>query len=723
MKYRFIILFLLLLPAGVFAQTIYSSKNGIDIPPKIKMRMLNIFINIVYDQTPERDPMLNRNDNPWQPGKPNSISTNVPAFLQNYMDPELVNSKPQGMITRYYYESSLGNFVCLGDFMMVDVAQSAITPEKPGGNFSSYDLINAAFLLINKTGGIKTVFGHDSLSDYDFFERGRAGLPKKTTPNGKIDFIQIVFRNTTRVDDKGVPLYNYGQNNPGEGNYLSTGLGRRGLLRINNSYYEHEMLSFQNLGIYDLQNMSKTIIIHEFVHSLLGGNDFHTSGGNHYGTFSACPFIGLQGGWGLMGGYGSSLISCNAYERWRLGWLSEEYNPHLFPISANGTSADITKDMGPQSFILHDFITTGDAIRIRLPYIDNGASNQYIWLENHQIGLNDKFDYMSFSKTSECRDPGLPGIYAYLQVGRDKIDGTNFNEVFPSNETDNLKVISAKGNWDRELVSTSDTVNCVAWRSVNYSESCFKPNPLSGYVDEQSHFFDMYPNSHKISDQGIFEYPAIVYRKGTRYDNLPYLGDNYDAFTNGSVLDIGSNPAPVNAVTCYVTQGGKKFSIYKKVNSRNTYLTGLSITMNDLRNGTFSVNIRWDDYMVKNNVRWAGNIVLKEKLILQKGKTILLDQSFTPNQLLRDSISGVFAPLTTFTAKANSEIVLEPKSKLVIESGSSLILEASSKLILNKKSQVLLKKNSRLIIKEGAELIYKGGKVINKNNGKIIKEP
>jgi len=722
-KYRCIILFILLLPVSVCAQTTYSSRNGIDIPPKIRMRMLNIFINIIYDQTPERDPMLNKTDHPWQPGKPNSINTNVPAFLINYMDPELGNNKPQGMITRYYYESSLGNFICMGDFIMVDVAQSAITHDKPGGDFSSYDLINAAISLINENGGIKTVFGHDSLSDYDFFERGRGGLPKKTTPNGKIDYIQIIFRNTCRVDDKGTPLYNYGQNKPGEGNYLSSGLGKRGLLKINNKYYEHEMASYQNLGMVELLNMTKTIVIHEFAHSLLGGNDFHTSGGNHYGAFSACPFMGLQGGWGLMGGYGSSLISCNAYERWRLGWLSTEYNPHLFPISANGKSADVTKDMGSQSFILRDFVTTGDAVRIKLPYLDEGASNQYIWLENHQIGLNDKFDYLSFSKTSDCRDPGLPGIYAYLQVGRDKTEGINYNDVFPSDETDNLKVISAKGNWDRDIVSLTDTVNCVAWRSVNYSESCYKPNPLSGYVDEQSHFFDMDSKLNKISDQGVFEFPAIVYRKRIRYDNLPYLGDNYDAFTNGSVMDIGTNPAPVNAVTYYVTQGGKKFKSYKKTNSRNIYLSGLNITMTDLKNGTFNVFIRWDDYHVKNNVRWTGSIVLKEKLILQKGKTILLDQNYTASQLERDSISGFFAPLTTLTAKANSEIVLEPKSKLVIESGSSLILEASSKIILNKKSQILLKKNSRLIIKEGAELIYNGGKVLNKDTGKIIKEP
>jgi len=685
------------------------------------MRMLNIMINIIYDQTPERDPLINKTEHPWQPGKPNSINSNVPAFLDKYMDPDLINRNPQGMITRYYYESSLGNFICLGDFIMVDIAQSRLTPDSPGSSFSANDLIIAAVILINEKGGVKTIFGHDSLSDFDFMEHGRAGLPKSTKPNGKLDFIQFIFRNSCSVvDQDGKQLYYYGQNNPGEGVFKPSGLGKSNLVRFNNKYYEDEMLSYQNLGMAELLYLTKTIVIHEFAHSLLGGNDFHTSGGNHYGTYSACPFIGLQGGWGLMGGYAASLVSCNAYERWRLGWTSAEYNPQSFPISVGGLNSDITRDMGDKTFILRDFVSTGDALRIKLPYIDEGASNQYIWLENHQIGKNGKFDFLSFSNIAECRDAGLPGIYAYLQIGRDKLQGKKYDDVFPSDETDNLKVLSAKGNWDRELVSMSDTVNCVAWRSAHYSESYYKPNPFLGYVDEQSHFFETEQNH--INEKTFSELPYIIYRKGIRYDNLPYIGDNYDAFTNGSELNMGTNPAAVNAVTFYLTQPGKKYKSYNKTNTRHIYLSGLGITMTDLKNGTFKVQVTWNNYDVKNNTRWTGNIILKEKLILAKNKSILLDQNYTPDQLDRDSLSGYFSPLTQLTAEASSEIVLEPGATIVLDNGSSLILEASSKLVLNKKSKIILKKNARVIIKHGADVINNGGRFVNKEKGKIINE-
>ncbi|HNW91233.1 MAG TPA: hypothetical protein PKN48_16365, partial [Bacteroidales bacterium] len=73
MKNHLIILFFLLFSSIAMSQTMYSSKNGIDIPPAIQMRMLNIFINIIYDQTPERDPLLNNKEHPWQAGQANSI--------------------------------------------------------------------------------------------------------------------------------------------------------------------------------------------------------------------------------------------------------------------------------------------------------------------------------------------------------------------------------------------------------------------------------------------------------------------------------------------------------------------------------------------------------------------------------------------------------------------------------------------------------------------------
>jgi hypothetical protein len=714
------LIFILIAFSG-YPQFKYSSRNGTSLSPKAKMRMLNLFINIIYDQTPDRDPKKDEIKNPWQPGKANMVNSNVPTFLKGFMEPDITGAPLKSVISGFYYESSLGNFICLGDFVMVDVAQSKITPAKPGSNFSQQEIISQAVKIINESGGLRTVFGHDSISDYDYFSSGTSGLPKKLIPNGKIDFVQVLFRNTGRIYENGQMVANYGNNNPGEGNVTEGSMCSDCKIKIGNKFYYSDMFSFQNLGWDNFVYPTKNIAIHEFSHMFLGGNEFHSSGGDHYGTYSAGPFMGLQGGWGIMGGYNSSLISCNAYERWRLGWSDSVYNPQNYAISAFGNNADITKEQGEQTLILRDFVSTGDAIRIKFPYVDKGASNQYLWLENHQVGRNNKMDFLNYSNTSECRDKGTAGIYAFIQVGRDVLESDVYSDIFVSSETDNLKVVSAKGNWDRKLESLTDTLNCVAWRAIVKSESIDQPNPLSGYTDQLTHFFDITGKTNTFTNQSSADYPSIVFKKGKQYSNLPYLGDNLEAFTDGSVMDIGSNPTPVNAVTFYVTQGGGNYRAFKKTNTRNVYLTGLNIQMTDLKDGTFKVHIRWDDYTVKNNVRWTGNIMLNEQLILEKGKIITLDKNYTPNQLSRDSLSRVFAPLTTLTANASAKIELLPKSKIIIDNGSSLIVDASGQLILKKGTRIILKNNSNLIIKEGAIFINKGGKIINKGKGKIEK--
>jgi hypothetical protein len=51
MKNKFIIFFLLLIPSAIFGQ-ISNSWDGHGINPNSKFRILNIFINVIYDVNP-----------------------------------------------------------------------------------------------------------------------------------------------------------------------------------------------------------------------------------------------------------------------------------------------------------------------------------------------------------------------------------------------------------------------------------------------------------------------------------------------------------------------------------------------------------------------------------------------------------------------------------------------------------------------------------------------
>jgi len=355
------------------------------IKPTGTYRILNIFVNIHYDQAALLDPAINSNSNWWPATNHQGINNqSIPTYLSDFMDVEYNPANVHGMLTRVFHESSFGSLVLLGDFMVVNINQSYITPNNPGSNFTQTTLINKVFSLINENGGLSTINGNNSLIDYD------------SDADGNIDMVQFLLRNV-RNDSTA----NFGGVNSGSGNITNK---RPYNLIINGQLTSQEsVFSYQGVGTNRTYTLNPTgIVTHEFAHALFGGNTFHTSGGNHYGWGQTNTWFGLEGGYGLMGASGTGLVSCNGYERWRMHWTSPVYNPEGILIQANEIDADISKEDGPKTFVLRDFVTTGDAIRIKLPYVDENASNQYIWLENHQIGNNNKLDYLQWIYRPYC---------------------------------------------------------------------------------------------------------------------------------------------------------------------------------------------------------------------------------------------------------------------------------------------------------------------------------
>lgn len=161
------------------------------------------------------------------------------------------------------------------------------------------------------------------------------------------------------------------------------------------------------------------------------------------------PWMNIQGGYGLMGAAGAGLVSCNGYERWRMHWKHSSAPYYISARSFLNTgfvNSDIAKEDGNQWFTLRDFVTYGDAIRIKLPYKDSTITpNQYIWVEFHNVGNNDKLDFLQFTNTDTCLHQGASGIYAYYQIGRDLLESTDRDSVWDIINRDNLRIISNEG--------------------------------------------------------------------------------------------------------------------------------------------------------------------------------------------------------------------------------------------------------------------------------------
>ncbi len=661
-------------------KSIYNSWEGALIQPRGTIRTLNIFINIIYDLTPANDPCPSYNTS-WNPSLQEGINNNPPTYLQDLIDSDYNPSNIHGTQTRLFHESSFGELIILGDFIVVNIKQSTIHSTNTS-TINSFNVVRKSVEMINNYGGLSTMYGHDNIVDYDM------------NNDNKIDFVQIFIRNSSSL---------YGYLNIGSG-FSGGGMLVTCPILINGHTYSDYSSTLQCVGSGNISTNPTNIYIHEISHQFFGGNNFHTSGGMHYGSADICSFIELQGGYGLMGSANSGLVSCNGYERWRMHW-KQVSSPYY--ISASGSNSDIKQSDGNVVFYLRDFITYGDAIRIKLPYKDNGSANQYIWLENHQIGNNNKLDFLQYSNTNSCRNQGSAGIYAYYQIGKDVLSSTVKAEVYVQNETDNLKIISAEGNWDMEDMD-DEPISCVAFSSSAPTERELIENPFCGYNDQQAHD---YTQGNVINSPSTCDYTwqKYYYSNNTLFFGLPFLGDNNDAFMDGSTLNISSNPPAINTITCHKkVVGGSLQASNSSIDNKTIYLTGLSINIyevgQNIAGKIYRVEVNWDDYDVTNDVRWTGKILLQERLNINSGVSLNLDQSYTPTQLNKNPNTGYFAEPTTLTCENASLINLEIASSLSITNNSSLILAAGSELSLENISKIIVKSGGSLYVKNGASI-------------------
>ena len=699
---------LMLFAVAAFAQR--NSWDGWMVKPRGEIRMLNFFVNIIYDVHPEREKPFAKT-NHWNMVLLESLNQNPPDYLLRLMDTVYNPNNLYGCITRLYGESSFDELQITGDFVVVNIKESRVLKL---GSFNEANIENAAVDFINEQGGLQTMYGHNDISYYD-------------NGSGKIGFIQFFFRNITKE---------YGGDSAGSG-YFSTTMLRNKKLLINGNYYPFSGIgTAQCVGTHDVSLNPTGIVQHEISHSFFGPNSFHTSGGNHRRSGEYMPFLPMQCGYGLMGGSGSTLVSCNGYERWRMHWQHESNrNANDWwivarDIDGNPKNADISKEDGTQTFILRDFVTYGDAVRIKLPYKDSeSSSNQYIWIENHQSGRNNKLDFLQFANESDCRPQQVAGVYAYYQIGRDILSGAN-NDVYYANERDNLRMIPAEGYWNYSyhVADTVYNIKCINWATHDCYYSRDAENPFCGTHDMEGHF--------SVSDDEDILSPAMekpMWRKcigRIQIDSLVGLGDTRDMFCTHTNLNMGTNPSTCNTKTFYnsMTTGRCQYSSHLSRNTQTTYLTGLGIEITPFDDGNCRIDVRWDDYTITNNAIWTGSISLKERAVLAPKMEIWLTQNLTVAQPMRDDVTGLFAKPTVLVCEAGSEFVqeagsivnVEEKSTLVIEAGAVYRIDPKAKLKVDRSSHLVVR--GKLIVGNGAKLVVRSKEGLQLEGGEVVNE-
>ena len=292
------------------------------------LRAMIIFVQFSDDAyvNPEINWPLNQTPTAW-------MGTNI-------IDPSINTNSTNYNLTHYYKTMSMNNFKIIGD------CYNVITPN------TRQQYVNMGFKRKDINRQILQIIDSDfEFSNYDNWNK-IAPFSHSWGIDGEIDMIIMVYRNI----DKDIPntySISLGFSFSGEAS-----LGGGSMLYVDEGEKHIDMGSFNGSGVSGITiacgfnglNFVKNVIIHELGHHLLGGMEYHQK----------------VGGWGMMSTYGGRSQIVNSFESHRLGWITAkqyDYSP-TFNITLN------------------DFLTSGDALRIKIPGTTNPI--QYYYLENHQ---------------------------------------------------------------------------------------------------------------------------------------------------------------------------------------------------------------------------------------------------------------------------------------------------------------------------------------------------
>lgn len=669
-----IVLFAVVL--NLFCQPKVHSYNGWLLPTSGNFRIFAVFAEVEGDT-------LELNIDRWEKGK-----MPEPSLIKDY----------QNYINNYFSEASFGALNVTMHYLD-ELIKIPLAEQRRNGAFKKVfeNLTNR----YNNGQPIKTFDGLSFPDDFDNWTltTGR-GSVKPNIPDNKIDFIAVFWRINSSL----------GARNGGQGNWgsLST--------KIGDKHYSHRIYMYSN----DI-----TVLQHEFAHGIVGSNNFHSAPQNN-GT---AMFIEDYPGFSILSGNARYHPGYNGWDRYRLGWQhpSQTYKISARDEKGNEKDGDLTygQHIGDSAvYVLRDFASTNDAVRIKLPYVrtlNPQAREQWIWIENHQL-LPGKVEHVASKHGANSHMSKVPrGIYLNLQVGNE-----NFSD-FSSSRTNYISPISRFGKFDFTYQSEWP-VGDGRYGDLAITDDSFA-NPFTG-VGFNAHPADNNKNDKIESKEyknvvGIKYNNKVLGRENFGYFTYHLFGSVYDAFYEGNKISISTNPSTTPWLT--YKRSYRLSATPHTDDNRKIYLNGLNIRVLEQRaNGDVKVSIRWNDFDIKNNVRWCGDIVLNEKVIVHPNCTVLLDQGLTPIKSVNPIfVNGqkVFADPTLFTAKNNSLFKIERKGATTLKRNSSYVAESGSMLELNDKSIFVIDSGSTLQIKAGANVTIKGrGKIVVKSGGYLCVE-
>ncbi len=674
-----------------------DSRNGYILPANGQIHILVIFAELKYETGKDPCPA---------DGTPGWKADRLPEWKDNLFDP-YPSDKPQGVISKFFHEASFGNYIVTGDYLVNPQYPDVPVQISVNGNVTTQQVLSKA----SEYPYFSTKHNF-SMADFDRWTMAHVAHPKQTPSTDspmRYDHVMIIIRNS-----------NYPSN-------LSGWTSSRSAGRLFG--YESDTYSF--FCTHEL--LPANILLHEYSHMLFGGNNFH-AGGSHSKKAGYSYFPNIQGGWGMMGAAWKSFLTANAWERRRLGWKAAGKQFDISCLDSTGTNEvnadlDATNSIHEGVFLIRDFQTSGDAIRIRLPYFPDNVFQQWLWLENHQTRSFNGSDFDVFQYQHEdCIDKATPGLYAYIQVNMETMTGRSLADGY----ADYLRPLPANGLWDFSWGNTTiQNPGCIN-DNFYYPHSMRRgyENSFSGSHEMELVFGD-YNRNGKIEVEE-YRVPAIRKAKGNAIAKLPILGAKEHAFTlkGNHCIGMWTNPSSCGLVTA-VTAGGE-LNAGKPPNNRTIYLNGLRIEILNIPlpvKGAIYISIQFSDYTVRNSIRWCADTIVfpasepgnPKVLSVENRSELHIHRGLTPTRILYpDTIRGrlLYSKPTVFIIGKNSQLKIKKGSVLRISNGSELIVSEGAGIILEEKSSLIISGGSRIIFEDGSVFTY--GKNVKIQSGSSI---
>ena len=748
------ILLCFLISSGIFAQTMKSNYGNII--PVHASAAHPLKIMFVFADYPTGSPCEGVS-------VPSLYDSNgLPLNANTLVDPVLPIGGPTSFFSKYFYEASFGQFVLLGDYVVDPVHLTC----GQGDN----DVLAE---LNNRYNSGTLNFGHYSSSGPNYLNQfdehtiptGNAPYEyKPSVPDLGIDVLIMLYSNSKPGgcnSGAGCSKYFWGQG-PKIGPYA-----------INSGS------SFHTCG----DQNGTDFILQELFHCMYGGNNWHSGAGAGHHAFP----IPTQP-WGVsaqINGAGMSSTPCG-WDRQFCGWkgwsdigkTTQKQNlisaiNAITGLEQNTEFLNFGTYPNSAEYILRDFQSYGDVIKIQLPFINfaglGSVKNQYLWIENHQ--LISSYDHGAW-ESGGCKDPWSPGIYAMVQVGKDILDNSDpsllmdpspYSSVYypqPNDAASWLYPLTAEGNYDF-FYSNPTTITGSCWAGITcYPTNMYSPltqaNPLTGYSEIYNIINSVNDGLiNRVNDPVQVGF-AELDPGGTVLFNANGKGDSKDAFSfaNGNVkISLCTNPSSSPVYTLLsgenlaIPANGQELATYE---NRTIWLNGISVEILQENvnpavygQGAIKVRVRFDDYDIDRDTRWCGEIKLSPNaqnqslpsLVLKSGKTLRIDRGKSPTSMRATSNvldangNWVFTLPTNFTCLPNTYIKMEANANITVENGSTFTLKSNSRLDIGANSILRIKGASNLIVESGAQInVEAGGKIIIEedaassyiNNSKLV---